>query len=64
MFISYLANMKVKVLNILWRVYKQTYVENGIQNIVLMKSERILAMRCIGKVILNGCAVGNVRATN
>jgi len=30
---------------------------------ILMKSERILAMRCIGKVILNGCAIGDVCAT-
>jgi len=30
---------------------------------VLMKSEQILAMRCIGEVILDGCAIGDVCAT-
>ena len=30
---------------------------------VLMKSEQILAMRCVGKVILDGCAIGDVCAT-
>jgi len=64
MFTSDFANMKVKASNILWRIYKQTYDESGIQSIILMKSEQILAMRCIGKVILNGCAIGDVCATN
>jgi len=62
-FTSDFANMKVKVLNILWYVCKQTFNESCIESHILMKFEWILAMRFIRKVILNGCAIGFVCAT-
>jgi len=62
-FTSDLANMKVKVLNILWYVCKQTLNESCIKSWILMKFEWNLVMRYIRKVILNGCAIGNVCAT-
>jgi len=57
------ANRKVKVLNILWRVCKQTFNESCIKSWILMKLERRLAMRYIIKVILNGYAKRYVCAT-
>jgi len=43
--------MKVKVLNILWNVCKQTFNESCHENVILMKFELVLAMRYIRKVI-------------
>jgi len=62
-FTSDFANMKVKVLNILWYVCKQTFNERCIKSQILMKFERNIAMRHIRKVIINGCAIECVCAT-
>jgi len=62
-FTSDLANIKVKVLNIQWYICKQTLNESCIKSWILMEFEWNLAMRCIRKVILYGCAIGFVCAT-
>jgi len=55
--------MKVKVLNILWYVCKQTYNESCIKSEILIKLEYKIELRCIGRVFLNGCAIGDVCTT-
>jgi len=52
--------MKVKVLNILWYVCKQTFNESCIKSYILMKFEYGIALRCIKEAFLyNGKCLRN-----
>jgi len=62
-FISDFANMKVKILNILWYACKQTLNESCVKSYILMKFECRIELRCVRRVFLNGCAIGDVCAT-
>ena len=61
---SYFVIIKGQILYILWYVCKQTFVEECIKVLILMKLECKIGLCYIGNIVLNNDSKGDVRATN
>jgi len=60
---SYFVIIKELILDILWYVDKQTFSEECIKIVILMKLEGKIGLRCIRNIILNMYSKGDVCAT-
>jgi len=55
--------IKEQILDIQWYVCKQTFSEEYIKVVILMKLEGKIGLRCVKNMILNVYSKGNVCAT-
>ena len=60
---SYVVIIKGQRLDILWYVCKQTFSEECIKSVILMKLEGKISLRCMRNMILNNGSKGDVCAT-